>query len=944
MFFKDCVDVRYLLYILFNKKEIEALYKNMQTKITGGINDTKVFLLRFITCHTYFKKINLIFFLTLIGFLSNAQSSLLKSFENKSIQFVATQNFDSALIYAHKLLTESKKENSNHNLIIAYALKGRIFNSLNNTKESISCYYEALRLCKDTSENRQKASIYNNLGFINFKAGNYSVAKNNYKSEIKICELLGDSTELANNLINLSTMYRRLKEYDTSNIILKKALPIVYLLKQKNLQGYFYSACGANFQAQYFQNPSQTFYLDSALNNYTKALQIWQQKKNIDEILRPLFNIGLIYQLQKNYTKALVNYLYAKKITDSLGMTIERITVCGNLAELYYDTKNYQASADYFRSYIELKDSIKKVEINKYAIQLDRQFLSEQEIAEYALKLEKQFQVQKNKEIIRQQELRLAQQSKRIYLILFISIIVLSVLIFVLVYFNFKKHLNHKIEEAKKKFFSNVVHEIRTPLSMIQAPLKAWRKEQTSEEDIYYINTAERSIARLNELINQMLDISKIESEKYILSETFGDLELFFNQLVKTYSALAFEKSIMLIHHINIYNKVTFFDKDVLEKIVGNLLSNAIKFTPNNQQIGLDVYTEEKESGINLVINVWDTGVGISTQDQEKIFNRFFRSAETAPNTKGTGIGLSLVKDLVELLHGNLEVKSQVSKGSIFTVNFTLKAPYESTEITITSDNSKNETYQILLVEDDLEISDFNGRYLEKIRFKVLKTGNGKEAIELLQKTLPDLIITDLMMSEMDGFSFLRFLKSNAVTDHIPVIVLSAKTSSDSRLEALKLGAQAFIAKPFLPDELITLVTNQLEILKKKKTEFIERLQQPEIKIEERFVGIEPYTQKLFKLIFQQLHNEQLSVESLAELMATNRSHFQRKVKAITGFSPSELIKTIRLEKAKELLLLKHFNITEIAFQTGFSSQSYFTRCFTQHFGISPTQMLHQTK
>ncbi len=925
------------------KKKLKRYIKNKR-KVNKEINGAKVFLFELIICPIYFKKICFIFFLMLVEFSSNAQSSLIKLFESKSTQFVATQNFDSALIYAHKLLVESKKEKSNHNVIIAYTLKGSIFNSLNNTNDAVNCYYEALRLCTDASENTEKASIYNNLGFINFKEGNYSVAKNNYKSEIKIRQSLGDSTKLANNLINLSAMYRRLKEYDSSNLILKKVLPIVYQLKQKNLTAYFYSAWGANFQAQYFQNPSKSFYLDSALKNHTKALFIWQQQKNSNEILRPLFNIGLIYQLQKNYNKALVNYLYAKKITDSLGLSTERVTVCGNLAELYYDTKNYQASADYFRHYIELKDSIKKAEINRYAIQLDKQFLSEREIAEYALKLEKQFQVQKNKEIIRKQELKLAQQSKRIYLILFISIIVLSVLIFVLIYFNFKKRLNYKIEEAKKKFFSNVVHEIRTPLSMIQAPLNALRKKQNSEEDIYYINTAERNITRLNELINQMLDISKIESAKYTLNETFGDLEVFFIKLIKTYSALALEKNIVLIHQFNIHNKITFFDKDALEKIVGNLLSNAIKFTPNNQQIGLDVYTEEKETGVNLVINAWDTGVGISMQEQKKIFNRFYRSADTATTTKGTGIGLSLVKDLVELLNGNLEVKSQVNQGSAFIVSITLKAPHESTEILIASDNSNSETYQLLLVEDDLEILDFNARFLEKNKFKVLKSRNGKEAIELLQKSLPDLIITDLMMSEMDGFSFLRFLKSNAATDHIPVIILSAKASSDLRLEALKLGAQAFIAKPFLPDELVTLVTNQLEILRKKKTEFIERTQQPQIKIEDKFVGTDPYTQKLFKLIFQQLDNELLSVESLAELMATNRSHFQRKVKAITGFSPSELIKTIRLEKAKELLLIKHFNITEIAFQTGFSSQSYFTRCFTQHFGISPTQMLHQSK
>ena len=188
------------------------------------------------------------------------------------------------------------------------------------------------------------------------------------------------------------------------------------------------------------------------------------------------------------------------------------------------------------------------------------------------------------------------------------------------------------------------------------------------------------------------------------------------------------------------------------------------------------------------------------------------------------------------------------------------------------------------------------------------------------------------------------YIELSKINSKIPVIILSAKASPESRIEALKLGAQAYLVKPFLPDELLSLIVNQVDILSKKKTEFKELVLQPEIKVEQKFVGTEPYTQKLFKLIFEQIDNSELSVEGLADTMATNRSHFQRKVKTITGFSPSELIKTIRLEKAKELLLTKSGNITEVAYQTGFSSQSYFTRCFTQHFGISPTQMLHPTK
>jgi signal transduction histidine kinase/AraC-like DNA-binding protein len=623
-------------------------------------------------------------------------------------------------------------------------------------------------------------------------------------------------------------------------------------------------------------------------------------------------------------------------------MEFEKVTVYGNIAELYCDLNDYKKATEYFRTYIEQKQALQKKELESYAIRLDKQFKTEKEVMDYAIKLDKQYQAEKNKEIIQHQKLEINQRDKQVYFVLMISVIVFAILILVIVYFNFQKRVNKKIEEAKKKFFSNVVHEIRTPLSMISAPLKVLRSKTHSDEDAYNIDMAERNIQRLNDLINQMLDISKIESTKYTLSETFGDLEIFFNDLLRNFTKIAAEKSIAIIHQFHLKNRVTFFDKDALEKITGNLLSNAIKYTPNNKTIGIDVYTEENEAGLNLIIHVWDTGIGISEKEQEKIFSRFYRSSETANTIKGAGIGLSLVKDLVELHRGDITLKSEPGKGSMFTVNLTLKT--KDSVQTIAAANANDHDPQVMLIEDDADILEFNSRLLEQNKFKVIAARNGKEAISLLEKTLPDLIITDLMMPEMDGLSFLKTIRSNSASDHIPVIILSAKAAGDSKVEALKLGAQAYLAKPFLPDELIALVTNQLEILVKRKKEFKQQIQHTEKKVEEKFIGTDPYTQKLFALIFKNIDNSELSVEGLADQMATNRSHFQRKIKALTGFSPSELIKAVRLEKAKELLLTKTGNITEAAYQCGFSSQSYFSKCFTQHFGISPTQMLQKAK
>ncbi len=871
---------------------------------------------------------NIAFSLFLIFGFSLSSQDVLKKLNSRSEKAYINKKYDSSTIFAAELLIEAKKANSNYYLASAFFLKGRALAQVNKEKEASDLFYQSLKACTDTTQNFIKAGVYNELAILSFHRSNPAIAKSYYREEIKIRREMKDDYRVANCLLNLSTMHRRLGETDSSSQLLNEVKTLALKIKYPELLAHYYQGQGAQWQTIKKSDSAEVYYL--------KALSYWKTLNNKRDEMIPLFNLGLIYHLKNDFKKALEHYLQVEKITEEYDLDSYRLTLYGNLAEVYYDLKDFKRSAEYFRKYIETNNEKQKKEINEYTAKLDRQF-----------KIEKNEIVQKQKEEIEAQTLKIEEQNRRIYLSLIAIILVAGLLIILFFYYTFKKRLDVKIEEAKKKFFSNVVHEIRTPLSMIQAPLKLLKTKINTPDELQNIELAERNIKRLNELVNQMLDISKLDSVKYKLNETFGDIEVFFNQLVSTYTKLAVEKNITILSNFSIStNKVAFFDKDALEKITGNLLSNAIKYTKNNNQVGIDVFTEETEQGIKLSVSVWDTGVGISQKDQENIFNRFYRSEKTATSTKGVGIGLSLVKELVEIQNGSIDVKSNEGKGSTFTVIVTLKTKEEHIHIKTEPPYLavSNDLDQILIVEDDVDILEFNANYLEQNKFKVLKASNGKEAIELLEKTLPDLIISDLMMPELDGLGLLKAVKNNTQSNHIPVIILSAKASSEARLEALKLGAQGYLAKPFLPEELLSVVSNQLEILSKRKTEFKELITQPEKKVEEKFIGTEPYTQKLFALIFKQIEDPELSVEKLADQMATNRSHFQRKVKTITGLSPSEIIKTIRLEKANELLLSKNGNITEVAYQTGFSSQSYFTKCYTQHFGISPTQMLQKNK
>lgn len=866
-------------------------------------------------------------------FFLKSETDPLKPLFDRLRDAVSAGKDDSILVYADQVLKEADRSGSNPDYYRLRALsnKASACARLNRTKEAIDLFYQALKLCKDTSSLKIEAYIYNQLGSINYDQKNTALAKSCFRQEVRLKRNSNDRKGFAGSLLNLSAVYRSMREYDSSAMVLKEFQKIVGDKIDESTKGHYYNALAVQFHS-YYKRDSLRWQLDSAVTNYERSLSVWLKLGDLREAFRPLFNIGGVYHARGEYVKALGYYQRALELTSRLNLFREKMTIYGNMAEAYNDLHDYKQSTDYFRKYIEIKDTVQNQELKDYSLRLDRQFKDEQ-----------------NKILIQQQQLQIAeknlkieQQGKRIYLSLLIALVLLAVAVFVMIRFNFQKRLNEKTEEAKKKFFSNVVHEIRTPLSMIQAPLNVLKTRVSSADDRNNIDMAERNIQRLNELVNQMLDMSKIDAVKYNLNETFGDLEVFFNDILSNYKKLAGDKQISFVDHYNLQQRLAFFDKDALEKVTGNLLSNAIKYTSGGQRIGIDVDTEETEQGLKLTISVWDTGVGISEKDQEKIFSRFYRSEKTAGSAKGVGIGLALVKDLVDLQKGTIQLKSKEGKGSTFTVMLPLRTKEEAakSEAPAIDDNAP----LILIAEDDADILEFNSTYLEQNNFRVLKARNGREALLLIEKTLPDLILSDLMMPELDGLGLLRAVRSNPESDHIPVIMLSAKAAAESRMEALKTGVQGYLVKPFLPEELLSLVRNQIEILGKKKTEFKEQIGQPEKRPEEKFTGSEPYTQKLFALIFKQLDDPELSVEKLADQMATNRSHFQRKVKTITGLSPSEIVRTIRLEKAKELLLAKSGNITEVAYQTGFSSQSYFTKCFTQHFGLSPTQMLQQQK
>jgi two-component system, sensor histidine kinase ChiS len=856
-----------------------------------------------------------------IGFLwsicCTAQRADVTHALDKATRLTAADSAEEAIVMADSALYLARKYDDHASVIRAMGAKGKALSHLKKDKEAVDLYFKALALCKPPADNKQLAFLYNEIGYAYYGQGHAREGKNYFEKELAVRRELYGNDSIGKPLINLAVMHQDLKEYDSARMALNEVAGILSRTHDIKIAGYYFLDRGALLQ--FMGN------LDSATYYYQQAYDVWKSIGNESQIYKATFNLGFIAEQKKNYREAIKYYHLSEAAALKFGFPREIAHVYGTMAEAYSYLNDFKNAYFYLYKYANLSDSLSKSEFDGYVVKLD-----------------KQFQSQKNKETIQEQQLKLKtaslqmqQQRSKALVVIIILIAVVLVAVILFSYLTVKSRVRKQVEEAKAQFFANVVHEIRTPLSMVQGPIKILQSKVSDPALHYQLDIAERNTNRLNNLISQMLDISKIDSAKYQLSESVGQPDEFISELFEQYRPQADEKNIFLSKQTDGSAVKALFDRDAVEKIIGNLLGNAIKYTPPGGMVGLDVTSLVTEREVYITCSVWDTGPGIKKEVQQEVFSRFFRVKEQ-PNVpaRGTGIGLSLVKDLVILMKGTIHVDSEPGKGSVFTVGL----PMKKLETQAMKGSGSTSDELILLVEDDGDILDFNRSLLMEKGYNVITATNGNDALILLQEQLPDLVITDLLMPGKDGLALIRDIRANPLTGHIPVIILSARTSAQAKMEGVAEGAQVYLSKPFLPEELVTVVYNQLQLLEKQQSHFKRQTDKKDATLEERFAGSDPFTRKCFSIIQEHLNDAQLSVEKLAALMNINRSHFQRKIKALTGYSPSELIRTIRLEKAKELLQRKEGNITEIAYSTGFTSQSYFTKCFSDHFGYPPSK------
>ncbi len=509
------------------------------------------------------------------------------------------------------------------------------------------------------------------------------------------------------------------------------------------------------------------------------------------------------------------------------------------------------------------------------------------------------------------------------------------------------------LNETKTRFFSNITHEFRTPLTLILSPLEKHLKDIHIPSITAHtlLNNNYRHANQLLKLVNQLLDIAKLEAGQMRINPTTGDIIDFVEQCVSSFQVQANEKNIALtLSNANISGNY-LFDHEKWEKILFNLLSNAIKFTPAYGKVEVSISSERKNPNqpLYIKIQIQDSGVGLDEDELPKIFERFYQVDDSATRThEGTGIGLSLVKELVNLMGGTIHVSSAKDRGTSFTLEITIEQLKEIPSAReVTSINNfqikdeeavpgvDHEVPVILVVEDNEELRSFIKESLHA-NWNVLEASNGLDGWTIIERELPEIVISDVMMPGMSGFELCSKAKKDPRTSHINFIMLTAKAAQESKIEGLESGADDYLTKPFHLYELELRIRNLLLEQHSLRKHLKEKLLPLKPALELPHVS-DVFMTRLQAYIESNIDNTQLQVETVAEAMAMSRSTLNRKMKVLLNISIHDYVKKYRLQKAAVLLSSGH-SVTDVTFRVGFESPSYFAQCFKEHFRQTPSE------
>ena len=542
---------------------------------------------------------------------------------------------------------------------------------------------------------------------------------------------------------------------------------------------------------------------------------------------------------------------------------------------------------------------------------------------------------------------------QKMYIVLFSIILLLLIGIMVYIYRTIlmKRRIEEEANKAKLQFFTNISHELRTPLTLIADPVNyIIHDDNLNSQQRSMLQIVQRNVLVLTQLVSEILDFRKVQNGKMELRLSDFNLAESMKQWIKLFSVSAQKKHIAI--SMDAPDTIMLrADQDKIERICYNLLSNALKYTSEGGEITL---TAKEENG-RVMISVADNGCGISSDELPYIFDRFYQAKNAG---RGTGIGLAIVKAFTELHHGEVSATSIEGKGSTFTIHIPVRQkgevtnqPTEKIEQLVEPSSAEEvpnqarhideliQPYQtdkpeVLIIDDNIDIRTYLRSVLSE-KYNVSEAADGKAGLELARKIVPDIVLSDIMMPVMDGLAFCQQLKTDKAISHIPVILLTARSLDEQRAEGYEHGADAYLSKPFSLRLLLSRIDNLIESRKKLNQTWSKGVEDDEIgnisnEIDKSFL------KQLRKIIQENLANSDLSVEQIGDEIGLSRVQLYRKVKALTGYSPVEIVRKARLTRARHLLQTTERTVSEVAYAVGFSTPSYFSKCYKDEFGENP--------
>lgn len=792
-------------------------------------------------------------------------------------------------------------------LFVGKKLAGQ-YSRLGRSDASLEIYYEILPIAKKKDDVKYLAILNTGMGNEYYYLKDYKKALFHFQNAYEINKKYRDSSEIAGSINNIGTTYSRIGEVDSALNYINLGLTYFNDLKDTSKLAQTLNNKGSLFHRQMGKTRE-------ALKFFEEALELHLLTSNPYEAGISYINLGVIYYELEEHERG---FTYIKQALDNAknlkNIPLLRLSL-ENITQMYEEQEQYDSAYYYQKEWIAFNDTLNASEQKSVIEDLEDAY--------------KQKQLEQDKKIA---ELKVDVLNKWIAIAV-LTIVILLVLTF---YFIHKKKAKEELESTKSKFYANLAHEFRTPVSLIKSPaqqiLRNSKDKAIQDRSAMIIKSADQ----LLELFNQLLDISKLEAGKMSINETTCDVVDFTASLIHQIEPLANEKNVEIIFNSEFDERFLLLDPTVYQKVFLNLMTNALKFSPEQGKITIHLSEEINEKDSFIEIEVIDQGPGINDATLKRLFKRFKHS--TAPNNpNGIGLGLALSKELMQIMGGDLTLKKTGQDGSVFNVKLKVKDSEMTLSDTAVADH-KNDSITILLVDDHPALLNHLKQELGN-HFNCHTAVNGKEGLEKAIELIPDVIISDIAMPEMDGLELAKSIKENELTEHIPMMLLTAKTAKETKYSSLEAGVVSYMNKPFDIEE----IKHQLNSFLKWRTTLKEKYSALKNK-ESVQKGIlnhsNSFVQKIIEIIEMHLTNDDFTIEQLTEELCLSRAQVHRKIKAITGISTSALVRNIRLEKA--FLLLQEnseLNINEVAYACGFSSPSYFTKSFVDYFGKKPSEI-----